>query len=199
MYGLLKTLLPSLNWRFKTDEKVIYLTFDDGPSKELTPFILNELEKYSAKATFFLTGKNVLNHFSTYKQIIKQGHKIGNHTYSHLNGWKCKNQMYFSDIKKCNDLLETELFRPPYGKIKPSQIKYLKNKYNIIMWDVLSWDFNQKITPQKCLDIVLKKTKRGSIIVFHDNEKSITNLKFTLPKVLDYFHSKGYKFKTVNN
>lgn len=197
MYRILKILFPSLVWKYSSSEKSIYITFDDGPFAELTPFILKELKKYNAKATFFLTGEQVEKDYSLYKKILQDGHSVGNHGYSHLNGWKTENKTYFYDIEKCHNILNTTLFRPPYGKIKPSQISHLKKQYNIIMWDVLSWDFNSKLSPQKCLQKVIRDTKNGSIIVFHDNQKSMKNLMFVLPKFLNYFHSKGFKFKRI--
>lgn len=197
MHGLLKIVLPSLTWRLKTKEKVIYLTFDDGPNKILTPFILKELREFDAKATFFLLGKCVIKENALYQQIKKEGHTIGNHTFSHLNGWQTKNQSYFPDIERCNKIIKSDMFRPPYGRIKLSQIRYLKRKYKLIMWDVLSWDFDQRTSPEKCLEIVINKAKPGSILVFHENEQSLENVKYTLPKVLKHFKSRGYKFKAL--
>lgn len=197
MHCLLKIVLPSLTWRLKTKEKVIYLTFDDGPNKILTPFILKELREFDAKATFFLLGKCVIKENALYQQIKKEGHTIGNHTFSHLNGWQTKNLSYFSDIERCNKIIKSDMFRPPYGRIKLSQIRYLKRKYKLIMWDVLSWDFDQRTSPEKCLEIVINKAKPGSILVFHENEQSSENVKYTLPKVLKHFKSRGYKFKAL--
>ena len=194
MYGLLNTIFPS-TWRYKTKEKVVYLTFDDGP-KELTPFVLRHLKSYDAKATFFLTGQNVIKEQALYEQIKREGHSIGNHSYSHLNGWTTT-KFYYSDIDKCDSILNTNLFRPPFGKIRPSQIRYLKRRYQIIMWDVLSWDFDAKVSEERCLNIVLSRTKAGSIIVFHENEKSAVNMKYALPKLLQHLKSKGYRFKKL--
>jgi len=197
MRGILKKVFPSLVWYFSSQEKVIYLTFDDGPHPELTPFILKELEKYNAKATFFLLGKEAETHSHLVSELLKQKHSIGNHTFSHLNGWSTKNDDYFEDIEKCDSILKSKLFRPPYGRIKPSQIRRLKKDYKIVMWDVLSWDFHEKITAEKCYNLVKKKTKKGSILVFHENDKSLENVSYCLPKVLEYFSQKGFEFKAI--
>ena len=197
MYRLLETIFPSLTWRYKSKEKVVYLTFDDGPNKELTPFVLDNLKSFNAKATFFLTGQNVVKEYALFEQIKTEGHSVGNHSYSHLNGWMTTNKSYFSDIDKCDKILNSKLFRPPYGKIRPSQINFLKKKYEIIMWDVLSWDFDTKISAEKCLSMLLKKIKSGSIVVFHENEKSAINMKFALPRLLQSLKGQGFTFKTL--
>lgn len=200
MRGILQIIFPSLVWKtFSNTKKVIHITFDDGPHPELTPFILQELDKYKAKATFFLLGKNAESFPSLYNDLLKGNHAIGNHTFSHLNGWKTKNSEYYSDIERCNNILKTNLFRPPYGKVTPLQIKNLREHFKIIMWDVLSWDFHQKISAKKCLDIIKKKTKNGSIIVFHENDKAIQNVKYCLPKVLDHYSKLGYEFKAITD
>lgn len=179
-------------------EKVIYLTFDDGPHPELTPFVLNTLDDYKAKGTFFLIGKNVKKYPQEFRRIIDAKHTVGNHTYSHLNGWKTRRHNYLKDIDDCHKIFKSKLFRPPFGRITPSQIFRLKQDFKIIMWDVLSWDFSSTITPEKCLNMVVKETKNGSILVFHENDKSKNNLVYTLPKVLAYFSDKGYVFKAIN-
>ena len=144
-----------------------------------------------------MTGQNVIKEQALYEQIKREGHSIGNHSYSHLNGWTTTNKSYYSDIDKCDSILNTNLFRPPFGKIRPSQIRYLKRRYQIIMWDVLSWDFDAKVSEERCLNIVLSRTKAGSIIVFHENEKSAVNMKYALPKLLQHLKSKGYRFKKL--
>jgi peptidoglycan/xylan/chitin deacetylase (PgdA/CDA1 family) len=199
MRGILQTLFPSLIWNLTSKEKVIYITFDDGPHPELTPFILQELDKYNAKATFFLLGKEVDSHPSLYKDILQANHSVGNHTYSHLNGWATKNSEYFSDIEKCHSIMNRKLFRPPFGRIKPSQIRHLKKAFKIVMWDVLSWDFHKNTSAEKCYNIVMKKTKNGSIIVFHENDKAIKNVKYCLPKMLEHFSKEGYEFKAITD
>lgn len=193
-------------WRFSLDKKQIYLTFDDGPTPEITEFVLSKLKKYNAKATFFCIGKNIKNHPEIFEEIISDGHSIGNHTQNHLNGWKTIKDEYLKNISDCDNTIRQfydstftqKLYRPPYGKIKKSQAKELiKNNYRIIMWSVLSADFDTTISKEKCLDNVLKNTKNGSIIVFHDSVKAADKLKFTLPKVLEYYSKKGFTFSKI--
>lgn len=189
---------PSLIWRKDTSEKKVWLTFDDGPTAESTPFILNILKQENIKATFFLIGKNIEKNPRLFKQIITAGHTIGNHSYSHQNGWLCKTHIYLNDIQKCQKLMpKNTLFRPPYGKISPLQIKKLQKSYKIILWDVLSWDFSQNITTKKIQDNVLKNTKTGSIIVFHDNQKSLEKLKLILQETIQKLKTKGFLFSTT--
>jgi peptidoglycan-N-acetylglucosamine deacetylase len=197
---VLKKLYPGCKWEFKTSEKIIYLTFDDGPHPRATPFVLQELKKYHAKATFFCTGKNVKEYFDIYKQMIYDGHKPGNHTYNHLNGWKTTDKKYLEDIQEAANLIDSDLFRPPYGKITKFQIKALqgeKFKLKIIMWNVLSGDFDEKITPENCYLNVMNNTGPGSIIVFHDSLKALPRLQYALPRMLEYFTEKGFQFKII--
>ena len=189
---LLRQLYSSLIWHLPNEENKIYLTFDDGPHPTITPFVLDVLKKYNAKATFFCIGKNVTSHPEIYLRIIEEGHRVGNHTYSHLNGWKAKDREYFADILEAEQVIETDLFRPPYGRISRVQAKEILPKFKIIMWDILSGDFDIKLSPQKCLEYVTKKTKPGSIIVFHDSEKAFPRLEYALPKALEFFAEKGF-------
>ena len=203
MHKLIKTptliqfFFPSLLWSKKRDKKILYLTFDDGPYNMLSPFILDELKKYKAKATFFYLGSKAEKYPQLIKRCKDENHKIGNHNYSHPNGWKTKNNRYYQDIEKANKLLNSNLFRPPYGRIKPSQINHLKKYYKIIMWDILSWDFDKKTSPEECYNNIINNTKSGSIIVLHENEKSAKNVKEVLPKILSYFSSQGFKFEKL--
>lgn len=203
MHKLIKTptliqfFFPSLLWSKKRDKKILYLTFDDGPYNMLSPFILDELKKYKAKATFFYLGSKAEKYPQLIKRCKDENHKIGNHTYSHPNGWKTKNSRYYQDIEKANKLLNSNLFRPPYGRIKPSQINHLKKYYKIIMWDILSWDFDKKTSPEECYNNIINNTKSGSIIVLHENEKSAKTVKEVLPKILSYFSSQGFKFEKL--
>ncbi|WP_299671189.1 polysaccharide deacetylase family protein [uncultured Polaribacter sp.] len=194
-------------WRFSMDKKEIYLTFDDGPTPEITSFVLNELQKYKAKATFFCIGKNIENNPAIFNRILVDEHAVGNHTQNHLNGWKSDTSRYMNDFLKCdktitrfnNKTIQQQIFRPPYGKIKKSQATALLNKgYKIIMWDVLSADFDTSISKEKCLQNVLKNTKNGSIIVFHDSVKASEKLRFVLPKVLEEYAKKGFQFKAIH-
>ena len=193
-------------WCFSRDVKEIYLTFDDGPTPEVTQFVLDELKKYNAKATFFCIGKNVLNHPDVFKKIQNLKHTVGNHTHNHLNGWATKNKDYIDNFLQCEHIIsktldkstKPKLFRPPYGKIKKSQAKLiLKKGYRIIMWDVLSADFDNLTSNVACLRNVLNNTKNGSIIVFHDSVKASEKLKFVLPKVLKELSEKGFVFKAI--
>ena len=193
-------------WRFPSNKKEIFLTFDDGPTPEITQFILSELKKYNAKATFFCIGKNIKKYPEIFSEIISDGHSVGNHTQNHLKGWKTKTDIYIDNVLECNKTItqfnklkiKQQLFRPPYGKIKKSQETKILNKgYKIIMWDVLSADFDTTISKERCLQNVINNTKEGSIIVFHDSVKAAKKVKYALPKVLKTFSDKGFVFKGI--
>jgi peptidoglycan/xylan/chitin deacetylase (PgdA/CDA1 family) len=187
----------NLVWKITTEEKRIFLTFDDGPIEELTPWVLDVLQEYKAKATFFCVGDNVQKNPTIFKRIVKEKHTVGNHTFNHLNGWKNKLDDYVKNIEEFQKYLERDLFRPPYGKIKPKQIKKLKEDYSIIYWTVLSGDFDENLKPEKCLQRITKKTKAGSIIVFHDNMKAYPRIKYALPRYLEHFSELGYSFDAL--
>lgn len=189
--------LPSTVWNIPTNRKIIHLTFDDGPVPETTPELLDLLNSYNAKATFFLIGKNVEKNVDLYNRIIDEGHAVGNHTYSHVSGWRLGFNAYINDIKLASKFIDSKLFRPPYGKITPKQLKYLKQRYKLVFWDVLSYDFSPKISPQKVLVKVLSGYKEGSIIVFHDSQKASKNVHYVLPKVLEHFTNLGYTFSVI--
>ena len=200
--GWLKKIYDSYIWSVPASDKILYLTFDDGPHPEATTFVLKELKKYNVLATFFCIGKNVVAYPEIYKQIIQEGHSVGNHTYNHLNGWKTNNDDYLNDIALASNEIDSYLFRPPYGRITSFQAKNLKQamkgkKPKVIMWDVLSGDFDTECTSQQCLANVIFASVPGSIIVFHDSEKAFPRLEYTLPKVLHYFSEKGYLFKAL--
>jgi peptidoglycan/xylan/chitin deacetylase (PgdA/CDA1 family) len=197
---ILKKYFSECTWNIKTNEKILYLTFDDGPHPEATSFVLEQLKNYNAKATFFCIGKNVKEHFEIYKQIISDGHRPANHTFSHLNGWKTDDEIYVRDIEKAAEIIDSDLFRPPYGRITKFQIKVLQQqKINLktIMWDVLSGDFDTSIQPENCYLNVINNAKPGSIIVFHDSAKALQNIRYALPKVLEYYSEKGFKFHSL--
>jgi len=187
----------SLVWEIPNNENKVFLTFDDGPHPELTSIVLDLLDEFNAKATFFLIAKNAEKYPQIVKNIRTNGHAIGIHTYNHLNGWKTNNNNYLQDIKKASDIVESKLFRPPYGRILRSQIKELNPKYKIIMWSVLSGDFSKKVSKELCYKNVYRNLKSGSIIVFHDSPKSKENMLYTLPKVLKEFSEKGFKFEPI--
>jgi peptidoglycan-N-acetylglucosamine deacetylase len=187
-------------WEMPATPKALYLTFDDGPHPLITPFVLDELDKYDAKATFFCIGENVARHPGVFKRILGQGHAVGNHTHNHLDGWKTGNVKYLQNVQKARNHIDSGLFRPPYGRITRKQRKLLtqqEESFKVIMWNVLSGDFDVTITPEKCLDNVLKNTKNGSVIVFHDSEKAYERLRYALPAVLKYFSEKGYRFEKI--
>ena len=197
--SIIQSLFSNYTWRFSSVPKDIYLTFDDGPTPEVTEFVLTELKKYNAKATFFCIGKNVKCHHSIYEQVLEDGHAVGNHTFNHLNGFKTKNSTYLENVHHAAAHIHSNLFRPPYGKIKSSQGRTLqKEGYKIIMWDVLSGDFDKSITPEKCLKNVLGNTKNGSIIVMHDSQKAREKIFYALPRILAHFSEKGYNFKAIS-
>lgn len=193
----LKRLYPRRVWNMDTGSKVIYLSFDDGPHPLATPFVLDELKKYNAKATFFCIGKNVAVHPALYERILAEGHAVGNHTYDHLNGWKTGDEEYLRNISEAAALIQSPLFRPPYGKIRSAQAGKL-SRYRIIMWDVLSGDFDNSVTREGCYRNVINHTNNGSIVVFHDSEKAWNKLSYTLPLVLEHFSRAGYLFSAIS-
>jgi peptidoglycan-N-acetylglucosamine deacetylase len=196
---LIQNLIPNYTWSIPTDEKVLYLTFDDGPIPEITPWVLDTLKKFNAKATFFCVGDNVKRHPSVFQQVLAEGHAVGNHTFSHINGWDSDNIPYFHNVRHCAKLVKSTLFRPPYGRLTPKQTQFLTRHYDIVMWDVLSGDFDQDISKEECLRNVISATKRGSIIVFHDSMKAAERMMYALPRVLEYFSANGYRFENLQN
>ncbi len=194
----IQALFPSLIWRKETNNKEIWLTFDDGPYPEVTPWILNVLKQEDIKATFFLVGEQIEEFPDLVENIIKGGHIIANHSYSHLNGWLFNKEKYISDIEKCQEFMpNNQLFRPPYGKLTKAQIKLLKEKYKIILWDVLSWDFQQDTSPQRVKENILRATKKGSIIVLHNNQRSYKNLTPILEETIRELKKREFNFSTT--
>lgn len=191
---ILRSLYKPSVWRLKEAVPTIYLTFDDGPIPGLTPWILDLLMHYGVKATFFCVGENIVKHPEIFNRIKEEGHQVGNHTYNHLKGWQVKNEDYFKNIQRCQQLTKTNLFRPPYGRIKKSQFNTISKNYKIVFWDVLSYDYDKFVSEEKCLKNCLKYTRNGSIIVFHDNIKAQKNLKYTLPKFIEHFQELNYNF-----
>lgn len=194
----LRALYPSLIWRMPAGEKKLYLSFDDGPHPVATPFVLDQLAAYGAKASFFCIGKNVTAAPEIYQRILDEGHAVGNHTHNHLNGWKTADENYLADTRQAAACIQSDLFRPPYGRIKRSQIRQVKKMgMKIIMWDVLSADFDTHLTPQASLSYVLYHSKPGSIILFHDSAKAWDRMSVALPAVLKHFTSEGYVFEKL--
>ena len=216
-----KIIYPSLVWEKPAEEKTLYLTFDDGPHPTATLFVLDQLKQYDAKATFFCIGKNVMEQQDLYRRILDEGHKAGNHTFDHLNGWRTNNETYLKNIFEAAKYIDSNLFRPPYGRITKFQASILqrvngerstvnkkKNEkdhvpfihhlpFTIIMWTILSGDFDEKISPERCLQNVILNSKPGNIIVFHDSTKAWSRMSFALPKVLEHFSKEGFSFKTL--
>ena len=202
---IIKKLFPNSVWDIPTTEKKVYLTFDDGPTPEITQWVLEQLKHYDAKATFFCIGNNIEKYPELFQKTIAEGHAIGNHTFSHLKGWKTSNEDYLGNVKLCQSQIPnpksqiSNLFRPPYGKIKPSQSKRLRKLgYKIIMWNLLSRDYDQSISQEQCLQNVLNNVETGSIIVFHDSLKAEHNLKYVLPKTLEFLKENGFVCDKIN-
>lgn len=201
----MRAIYPDFLWRVKTDDKVIYLTFDDGPIPEITEFVLEELANYQAKATFFCIGDNIQKHPNIFQQIINQGHNFGNHTYNHLKGWNTDDEIYIENFKKCefeiNSQLQTQnlqlKFRPPYGRIKKSQANEVLKTHEIIMWDVLAGDYDQSISKETVLKKSIQHSEAGSIVLFHDSIKASKNMMYALPRFLEHFSEQDFTFKKL--
>jgi peptidoglycan-N-acetylglucosamine deacetylase len=194
-----------LEWRVPTTQADLFLTFDDGPVPGPTEFVLETLQTFGAKATFFCIGDNIRKHPEVFQRIAKDGHRVGNHTFNHLNGWRTRDKTYVENTTKCQQIIDASLteratvsalFRPPYGRIMRSQIALLKD-YRIIMWDVLSRDYDARLSPERCLRKSTQATRRGSIILFHDSHKAERNLRYVLPRFIETFTGKGYSFRSL--
>ncbi len=196
LFNIVKLLLPDMTWRME-DRSKVYLTFDDGPTPEITPRILEILAVYDVKATFFCLGRNAERHPELFRMITDGGHKIGNHSYSHLKGWRTDREEYVNDVELANQLLSSDIYRPPYGRITKSQCRLLSRDYRLVMGDVVSRDYSQSISPEKCLDNVISCVKGGSVIVFHDSHKAFPNTGYALPRTIEYIKSVGLEFGTI--
>jgi peptidoglycan/xylan/chitin deacetylase (PgdA/CDA1 family) len=198
---VVKKMFPNYIWNIDSKEKTLYLTFDDGPTPEITDWVLECLKKYNAKATFFCIGKNIEQQPDIYQNIIKNGHAIGNHTFNHLKGWKTTIDSYLIDVIQTQDILNIQnqkLFRPPYGRMKPKQAKLLIDEgFQIVMWSVLSVDWAKNVSEIQCYKNIVDNASSGDIVVFHDSVKASRNLQYTLPKVLEYYGNLGYNFKSI--
>lgn len=186
-----------LTWAMPDDGRSIYLTFDDGPNPDTTPVLLHILKQYDAHATFFCVGENVQKHPELFEMISMNGHSTGNHTYNHLNGWKTSTGQYLQNIRECSTLVNSRLFRPPYGRITPAQIKAASRQYSIIMWSVLSRDYDPAVDHDTCLEKTWQYTRPGAIIVFHDHPKALKKLEFVLPQFLERAVNRGYRFNAL--
>jgi len=194
---VVRMLYPQALWRFKEEGRTVYLTFDDGPVPEATPWVLDFLRNEDIKATFFCVGENVQTHAELFMQIIAEGHSVGNHTFNHVQGIKTSNEEYFANIEKAGTLINSNLFRPPHGVLKHSQFSVLKQNYRVVMWDVLSCDFDRTLTPDEVVKNVMNSIRPGSVIIFHDSIKAKQNMEIALPIVVEKLKKLGYTFKTI--
>lgn len=194
----LKWCFPKVLWHHNRDEKRIYLTFDDGPTPDVTIRILEMLDKYHAKATFFCLAHKVKNHSELLQHIKDRGHATGHHGFHHIDGWRTSNEEYIKNITKATKTFPSPLFRPPYGRLKLSQYRSLKDTYRIVMWDVLSYDFKQNLNVEKRISKITRKTKNGTIIVFHDTQQAYHNLEAMLPAYIEHFTARNYQFAKLS-
>jgi peptidoglycan/xylan/chitin deacetylase (PgdA/CDA1 family) len=197
----LKKLYPGCVWNMPVKDKTLYLSFDDGPHPTITSFILNELKRYNAKATFFCIGENVARYPDVYQKLIEEGHATGNHTQHHLNGWKASVDTYLKDVKEAKQVINSQLFRPPYGRMKKTQMRQLltdKDKMTIIMWNILAGDWDNYVSPEQCYNRIKNKISEGDIIVLHDSDKAWDRMSFILPRLLEDFTKKGYRFDKIS-
>ncbi len=195
---LYRLLFPEAIWRIKKNRrKVVFLTFDDGPIPEVTPWVLDKLDEYGVKATFFMVGDNVARNPELYQEVKRRGHSVGNHTMHHLQGMKVSSYRYMHDITEANDLIDSPLFRPPHGLLRWKQARAIKDRYNIVMYDLVTRDYSKKLTPEKVFSNVRRYARNGSIIVFHDSLKAEKNMKAVLPRAIEFLRSRGYEFDTL--
>ena len=195
---IIRQLYPRAYWRMNASERAVYLTFDDGPIPEVTPWVLDVLDRYHIKATFFMVGDNVRKHPDEYRMVVERGHRIGNHTYNHLKGFKEDPEYYMANIEKADSYLATNLFRPPHGFMRLSQYRVLRERYRIIMWDLVTRDYNSKFTGEQVLQKVKRYARPGSIITFHDSLRSVNNLHYALPRAIEWLLAEGYEFKVFD-
>ncbi|MDR1678246.1 MAG: polysaccharide deacetylase family protein [Prevotellaceae bacterium] len=184
-------------WRIKEDEKVIYLTFDDGPVPEITLAVLDILDKYGIKATFFCVGENVVKYPEVYAEILRRGHRTGNHTFNHLKGFGCTAKSYIANVAKAAEIIDSNLFRPPYGRITRKQLRLLGCRYKVVLWDLITRDYNRLLSPEFIMKKIRKLSRNGSVVVFHDSEKAKKNLFAVLPQAIEFWQKEGYRFEKL--
>ena len=196
---LIRYLYPSAIWRMDKDERAVYLTLDDGPIPRVTPWVLDVLDRYGIKATFFMVGDNIRKHPDEFRMVVERGHRIGNHTFNHIRGLSYDINSYLENTDKaCRMMMNTNLFRPPHGYMSPKQYVELKKRYKIIMWDLVTRDYNRKFNGEQILQKVKKYVRNGSIITFHDSLKSEENIRYALPKAIEWLMEQGYEFKVFD-
>ncbi len=194
---IVRALYPGALWRMNPEEKKVYLTFDDGPIPGITPWVLDLLDKYTIKATFFLVGDNVRKHPQEFQMLLERGHRIGNHTFNHIRGFEFLSKNYLANTDKANELIQTDLFRPPHGHMRWLQYMVLKRKYTIVMWDLVTRDYSNKLNGKQVFEKVKKYVRNGSIITFHDSIKAEANMKYALPRTIEWLKEEGYSFGTL--
>ena len=192
-----KVLFPGVTWRIPAKEKCVYLTFDDGPIPEVTPWVLDVLERKGVKATFFMVGDNVRKHPEVYRMVVERGHHVGNHTFNHIQGIRFLTQNYLANVQKAADYIPGKLFRPPHGHMRIPQLLFLRKKYRIIMWDVVTRDYNASLPPERILENVKRYVRNGSIIVFHDSLKAEKNMRWAMPRAIEWLKEEGYQFRLL--
>ena len=193
--GFVRGLFPKALWRMNPDEKAVYLTFDDGPIPVVTPWVVELLGRYDIKATFFMVGDNVRKHPQEFRQVIEAGHRVGNHTFNHLKGLFTETNEYLDNVEKADALIHSKLFRPPHGMLRRSQYKELSKRYQFVMWDLVTRDYSKRMNGEEVLANVKKYVRNGSIITFHDSLRSEENLKYALPRAIEWLLEQGYEFK----
>lgn len=193
-----RVLFPGVIWRIPASEKCVYLTFDDGPIPEVTPWVLDVLDRYGVKATFFMVGDNVRKHPDIYRMVVERGHRIGNHTFNHIQGIHYWTRNYLVNVKKAAALIPSDLFRPPHGHMRLPQVLTLRRHFRIIMWDVVTRDYSPHMTPNGVLNVVKNYTRNGSVIVFHDSLKAEKNMRIAMPKAIEWLQKEGYEFKVFD-
>ena len=195
---ILRWLYPGAVWRMDTNEKAVYLTFDDGPIPEITPWVLDLLDKHQIKATFFLVGDNIRKHPKEFQMILERGHRVGNHTFNHFGGLRHHKNEYWANTEKANEQIQTDLFRPPHGWMRWEQYRMLKKSYRIIMWDLVTRDYSKRLNGPQVLAKVKKYVRNGSIITFHDSIKAEKNMKYALPRAIEWLKEQGSEFKVFD-
>lgn len=194
-----RALFPGVTWRIPAEKKCVYLTFDDGPIPEVTPWVLDQLDELGVKATFFMVGDNVRKHPDTFRMVVERGHCVGNHTFNHIQGIRYRTRNYLANVEKAAEYIPSNLFRPPHGHMRLPQTLCLRRRYRIIMWDVVTRDYSPHLTPDEVFDNVRRYVRNGSVIVFHDSLKAERNMREAMPRAVRWLQEQGYEFKTIES